>query len=397
MSDSTAPREPPRGRDQPLPAAARPQPRGLVPLGAGGAGPRQANSTGRSSSPSATRRATGATSWSTRASRTRPSRPQMNDGLRLHQGGPRGAAGPRHDLHDRPPPAQPRRGRRLAADRVPHARPDAVLRRHLLPAGRPLRPHRPSFRRLLAGDRARRGRTAATSSREIGAQRRRPPRRRDRRRHAADVGADGGHSSTGASSALRRSFDPVARRLRLRSRSSRTPLELRLLLRVHARDRSTPGAATWSRSRSTKMARGGMYDQVGGGFARYSVDAEWLVPHFEKMLYDNALLASAYVEAFQATGDPFYEQIARETLDYVVREMTSHARRRSTQHAGRRQRGRGGEVLRLVARRGRKRRRPGTGGVRRRGLRASPTRATSRGTTSSSAAGRTPTRRRGTG
>src|SRR3712207_1563174 len=71
------------------------------------------------------------------------------------------------------------------------------------------------------------------------------------------------------------------------------------------------------------MAQGGIYDQLGGGFARYSVDAYWLVPHFEKMLYDNALLGRLYLEAFQATGDPFYRRIAEETLDYVVRDMTS--------------------------------------------------------------------------
>jgi uncharacterized protein YyaL (SSP411 family) len=69
------------------------------------------------------------------------------------------------------------------------------------------------------------------------------------------------------------------------------------------------------------MAEGGMYDQIGGGFHRYSVDARWLVPHFEKMLYDNALLAHAYLEAYQATGAPFYQRIVEETLDYLVREM----------------------------------------------------------------------------
>jgi hypothetical protein len=70
-----------------------------------------------------------------------------------------------------------------------------------------------------------------------------------------------------------------------------------------------------------RMARGGMYDQLGGGFHRYSVDARWLVPHFEKMLYDNALLSVAYLEAYQAAQKPFYRRIARETLDYVLREM----------------------------------------------------------------------------
>lgn len=70
-----------------------------------------------------------------------------------------------------------------------------------------------------------------------------------------------------------------------------------------------------------KMARGGMYDQLGGGFHRYSVDERWLVPHFEKMLYDNALLTVCYLEAYQATGKAFYRQIATETLDYVLTEM----------------------------------------------------------------------------
>ncbi|HYD49721.1 MAG TPA: thioredoxin domain-containing protein [Terriglobales bacterium] len=70
-----------------------------------------------------------------------------------------------------------------------------------------------------------------------------------------------------------------------------------------------------------KMAEGGMYDQLGGGFHRYSVDERWLVPHFEKMLYDNAQLVPLYLEAFQISGDAFYARIARESLDYVLREM----------------------------------------------------------------------------
>jgi len=72
-----------------------------------------------------------------------------------------------------------------------------------------------------------------------------------------------------------------------------------------------------------RMAMGGMYDQIGGGFHRYSVDERWLVPHFEKMLYDNAQLASTYAEAYARTGDPSYARIVRETLEYVLREMTS--------------------------------------------------------------------------
>ena len=70
-----------------------------------------------------------------------------------------------------------------------------------------------------------------------------------------------------------------------------------------------------------EMAYGGMYDQLGGGFARYSTDANWLVPHFEKMLYDNALLARVYLHAYQVTKRPLYRRITEETLDFVIREM----------------------------------------------------------------------------
>ena len=70
------------------------------------------------------------------------------------------------------------------------------------------------------------------------------------------------------------------------------------------------------------MAKGGMHDQLGGGFHRYSVDERWFVPHFEKMLYDQAQLAISYLEAFQITRDPFYAKIACSTLDYVLRDMT---------------------------------------------------------------------------
>ena len=74
-----------------------------------------------------------------------------------------------------------------------------------------------------------------------------------------------------------------------------------------------------------KMARGGIYDHLGGGFARYSTDERWLAPHFEKMLYDNALLIPVYLEAWQITGRSDFQRVARETLDYVLREMTQPA------------------------------------------------------------------------
>ncbi len=70
-----------------------------------------------------------------------------------------------------------------------------------------------------------------------------------------------------------------------------------------------------------KMAYSGMYDQLGGGFARYATDDRWLIPHFEKMLYDNALLSRVYLHAYQLTGKPLYRRIVEETLDFVIREL----------------------------------------------------------------------------
>ena len=69
------------------------------------------------------------------------------------------------------------------------------------------------------------------------------------------------------------------------------------------------------------MARGGIYDQVGGGFARYAVDATWTVPHFEKMLYDNALLARAYLHGWQVSSEPLLRRVCCETLDWTLREL----------------------------------------------------------------------------
>lgn len=98
------------------------------------------------------------------------------------------------------------------------------------------------------------------------------------------------------------------------------PLELGLLLRFWRQSRDM-AAIEHVRLSLDLMARGGIYDQIGGGFHRYSVDGKWVVPHFEKMLYDNALLARTYIEGYQALGDDFYRRIAEETLDYVLREM----------------------------------------------------------------------------
>ncbi|HEY8226884.1 MAG TPA: thioredoxin domain-containing protein [Pyrinomonadaceae bacterium] len=99
-------------------------------------------------------------------------------------------------------------------------------------------------------------------------------------------------------------------------------MSLEFLLRIHARyGKEEP--LNIVRHTLTKMANGGIYDHLGGGFHRYSVDAKWLVPHFEKMLYDNALLSRLYLHYYQATGDENARRTAEGTLDYVLREMTS--------------------------------------------------------------------------
>ena len=99
------------------------------------------------------------------------------------------------------------------------------------------------------------------------------------------------------------------------------PMDLRVLLRCWQRF-GEQEALDAVRLTLDKMANGGIYDQLGGGFHRYSTDAQWLAPHFEKMLYDNALLVPVYLEAFQATGNVNDARVVRETLDYVLREMT---------------------------------------------------------------------------
>ena len=124
-----------------------------------------------------------------------------------------------------------------------------------------------------------------------------------------------------AATLLARDFDPVHGGF---GGAPKFPpaMALSLLLRVHRRT----GDPEWLkivRVTLDAMAQGGMYDQIGGGFCRYSTDEKWLVPHFEKMLYDNALLARIYLEAYQVTQDPLYKRIATEILDYEIREMTS--------------------------------------------------------------------------
>ncbi len=98
------------------------------------------------------------------------------------------------------------------------------------------------------------------------------------------------------------------------------PMAIEFLLRQASRgDQPSLKMATHALK---SMAQGGMYDLLGGGFARYSVDPTWLIPHFEKMLYDNAQLALVYLHAFQLTGEPAFRNICQATLDFVLREMT---------------------------------------------------------------------------
>src|SRR6266702_1391757 len=132
-----------------------------------------------------------------------------------------------------------------------------------------------------------------------------------------------------ASRALAAEFDPVHGGFGGAPKFPNT-MSLELLLRIHQHRqtgeidvRATRAELDIVETSLQRMANGGIYDQLGGGFHRYSVDTEWLVPHFEKMLYDNALLSRVYLHAYLVTGNQFYRRIVEETLDYVVREMTS--------------------------------------------------------------------------
>jgi uncharacterized protein len=123
-----------------------------------------------------------------------------------------------------------------------------------------------------------------------------------------------------AFSALAASFDRVNGGF---GGAPKFPPSMTLMFLLHHHRRTTsPEALAMVELTLDKMARGGMYDHLGGGFARYSVDARWQVPHFEKMLYDNALLARVYLYAYQQTKNPNYRRIAEEVLEYIVRDMT---------------------------------------------------------------------------
>jgi uncharacterized protein len=119
---------------------------------------------------------------------------------------------------------------------------------------------------------------------------------------------------------LRRSFDPKLGGFGGAPKFPR-PVALNFLLRYY-HSRKNEEALEMALLTLREMAKGGMNDHLGGGFHRYSVDAKWFVPHFEKMLYDQAQLALSYVEAFQITGDGSFAQVARDIFEYVLRDMT---------------------------------------------------------------------------
>src|SRR5262249_11779218 len=142
-------------------------------------------------------------------------------------------------------------------------------------------------------------------------------------RHGRLEGGGGGdlhpQLMRGAVAALRQAFDPRDGGFGQAPKFPH-PMDLRFLLRAWQRF-GDDNALKMVRLTLQKMAAGGIYDHLGGGFARYSTDAQWLVPHFEKMLYDNALLVPAYLEAYQATGEQLFRTVVEETLAWVEREM----------------------------------------------------------------------------
>ena len=253
--------------------------------------------------------------------------------LRPRQGRPRGAPRRRRHLHgggagdDRPG--------RLADDRLPRPRGRAVLRRHLLPARAA-----PGHAELPAGaggdGRGLRGPSARSCAP-------RADRVRERLSAVGRIAASRRtRSTTRAARARGRGLlahgRPAQRRLR---RRAQVPAGQRLEFLLGARRDATHVERTLD-----AMAHGGIYDQLGGGFARYSVDAVWLVPHFEKMLYDNALLARAYLHGWQVTGTrALAAGRARDARLGAARDARPGGR--LLLRARRRLRGRGGPLLRL--------------------------------------------------
>ena len=135
------------------------------------------------------------------------------------------------------------------------------------------------------------------------------------------VGAPSADELRRALATYRRRFDTKHGGVRSRTKFP-SSLPIPLLLRAHRRT-GQKQPLEMARKTLDSMRKGGLYDHIGGGFHRYTVDSAWTVPHFEKMLYDNALLSLTYTSAYQVTGDPLYAEVVRDTLDYLSREMSS--------------------------------------------------------------------------
>ena len=239
----------------------------------------------------------------------------MNALVRQHQGRSRGAARPRRHLHAGRPGDD--RQRRLADDRLPDARRHAVLRRHLFPARRSRQ--MPGFPRVLAAiadawrtrrDEVARERHAA--ARALCSRRCMPPARR--------ATSTPTHPRRGRGRVWPAQYDAAHGGFGGAPKFPQ-PMALEFLLRYWQRTGDAAGAAVAAHTLD-QMARGGIYDHLGGGFPRYCTDNEWLVPHFEKMLYDNAQLARAYLMALPGHGQRVLPDDRRGDLDYVLREMT---------------------------------------------------------------------------
>ena len=211
------------------------------------------------------------------------------------------------DLHGRG--RRDDRQRRLAADRLPHARGRAVPRRHVLPARRRGTGCRRS-RRCWSRSRS----STASAARRWRSGRRCSSTRCDRRPSAAPSAEPLTESLL--FEAIRRLgelHDPEWGGFGARAPKFPPASALELLLRRGEAELAVPTLDA--------MAAGGMYDLVGGGFHRYSVDERWLVPHFEKMLYDNALLVPAYLHGWLVTGRERYREVVEETVEYLLRDL----------------------------------------------------------------------------